>query len=525
MAREPSSPPRFRHGDRLVDGIGPVRRVVVRRRSQSSAKRQSRNRPVARQPEPPSPGVFATRPRVGWRAGWAAGDPRAQRTRRPSVSSPGGCGHGHEDHLVAPSPSSCDAFEVQMVSRGARRREPAALRASRRESSGNRIRAGSIAERGWCSSLNPPPDGDGVAGGRLRGRRGRRESRQERDLATLEKARGDARRVGRGVGGLEAHHSGFGTAAAHTSRSARTGSVLATRTSVIAAPRSGDSAPRVVVYPRVREDGGSLPRGQGSRELEAPPSPVAVRARGDAGRHGGASASPRAGVRLRRRRRARGGDGAGSAPGVLPRIRARVREGQGAVVGPGHRRVRLAVRRRRDGSRTPRRERRTRGREGGADQARAPRVPPRGGGDDRHRRDDRGTITIRRVDAPTLAVRLGGRVRRERRRRSRRRPRRPPPHPPRRLRHAPRRTRRPTPRRGAGREQRTRRSTTTDGAATLAVLSPTSARASPPPAPDGRARPSRRTRWHCARALRALHSPLSPEPGCPLTPRAARRFC
>ena len=391
------------------------------------------------------------------------------------------------------------------------------MRASRRDvGSGNRIRAGSIAERGWCSSLNPPPDGDGVAGGRLRGRRGRRESRQERDLATLEKARGDARRVGRGVGGLEAHHSGLGTAAAHTSRSARTGSVLATRTSVIAAPRSGDSARRrrrcLSTRPRRWREPASWRKRLEQNSKRPPVAGRSPSARGDAGRHGGASASPRAGVRLRRRPRARGGDGAGGAPGVLPRVRARVREGQGAVVGQGHRRVRLAVRRRRDGGRTPRRERRTRGREGGADQARAPRVPPRGGGDDRHRRDDRGTIAIRRVDAPTLAVRLGGRVRRERRRRSRRRPRRPPPHPPRRLRHAPRRTRR-----ARGRRTRAADATIDDDGRrrdSSPSSSPTSARASPPPAPDGRARPSRRTRWHCAATPSAPSTPrCHPSPG------------
>ena len=36
---------------------------------------------------------------------------------------------------------------------------PAVLRRSRRDvGSGIRIRTGSIAERGWCTSLNPPPD-------------------------------------------------------------------------------------------------------------------------------------------------------------------------------------------------------------------------------------------------------------------------------------------------------------------------------------------------------------------------------
>ena len=108
------------------------------------------------------------------------------------------------------SPSSFEAFEVSNgISRRQETENPAALRASRRDvGSGNRIRAGSIAERGWCSSLNPPPDGDGVAGGRLRGRRGRRESRQERSRDARKGARGCA--AGR-TRGRRSRSSPFGT--------------------------------------------------------------------------------------------------------------------------------------------------------------------------------------------------------------------------------------------------------------------------------------------------------------------------
>ena len=76
--------------------------------------------------------------------------------------------HSSPSSSPSSSSSSSSSFDARGVSRRQETENPAALTASSRDvGSGNRIRAGSIAERGWCSSLNPPPDGDGVAGGRL----------------------------------------------------------------------------------------------------------------------------------------------------------------------------------------------------------------------------------------------------------------------------------------------------------------------------------------------------------------------
>ena len=107
---------------------------------------------------------------------------------------------------------------------------------------------------------NPPPDGDGVAGGRLRGRRGRRESRQKRDLATLEKARGDARgsEARSGVSKLTIRDSG----PRRRIRAGTRGRTASSRRERPSSPRLAVAAAPVVVvllfYPRVREDGGSL---------------------------------------------------------------------------------------------------------------------------------------------------------------------------------------------------------------------------------------------------------------------------
>ena len=259
-----------RHGDRLVDGIGPRVRAFVVLPPFPVVGEDDKVVivPVARQPElaVASP-VFKYDASTSWMMAYLTGAV-ALTAARGGEYAPTQCFVPGAAAVTVTrttsshsSPSSSSSFEARGVSRRQETENPAALRASRRDvGSGNRIRAGSIAERGWCSSLNPPPDGDGVAGGRLRGRRGRRESRQKRDLATLEKARGDARgsEARSGVSKLTIRDSG----PRRRIRAGARGRAASSRRERPSSPRLAVAAAPVVVvllfYPRVREDGGSL---------------------------------------------------------------------------------------------------------------------------------------------------------------------------------------------------------------------------------------------------------------------------
>ena len=113
---------------------------------------------------------------------------------------------------------------------------PAVLRRSRRDvGSGIRIRTGSIAERGWCTSLNPPPDCVSVPGRRLRVGVG--EGR-ERRLRSCEHGDMSCEVVVDVAGVHNAHPFGLVAALAHPRKSMRTTRVLATRPRIIAAPLS-----------------------------------------------------------------------------------------------------------------------------------------------------------------------------------------------------------------------------------------------------------------------------------------------
>ena len=120
---------------------------------------------------------------------------------------------------------------------------PAALMASALDAGfGIRIDAGSIWERGWWSSLNPPPDGVRVVWTRLGEARERVASRQRSRARNFwgREMRGRGRR---GRGGV-AHPSGLGTALAHPRKNTRTARVLETRIPMIVRLESGAESSR-----------------------------------------------------------------------------------------------------------------------------------------------------------------------------------------------------------------------------------------------------------------------------------------
>ena len=142
--------------------------------------------------------------------------------------------------------SGFGAFDVSFRAVCSGRQEtvnPAALRASALDAGfGIRIDAGSIWERGWWSSLNPPPERVRVVWTRLGEARERVASRQRSRARNFwgREMRGRGRR-GRGGG---AHPSGLGTALAHPRKNARTARVLETRTPMIARLESGAESSR-----------------------------------------------------------------------------------------------------------------------------------------------------------------------------------------------------------------------------------------------------------------------------------------
>ena len=223
-----------------------------------------------------------------------------------------------------------------------------------------------------------------------------------------------------GVGG--AHPSGLGTALAHPRKNARTARVLETRTPMIARLESGAESSRC--YPFI-----NVPFRVEPKSFEAPLLWPQSAQEGVAMRE-----KPRPPVQVFAYDDTLGADEGrelesllayfpASAP-VASKVRA-LSLARG-IVGFASQFVH-----RFGGCRGCRHSCAARGREGGADQARAPRVSPR-------------DAVITWVQdtwgrIPAVAVRLAGRFHRDIHRRSRRRARRCPPHPPRRSRHAPRR--------------------------------------------------------------------------------------